>query len=94
MGKSGPNATLNLFFLGLGWRWVGESVGFILLFMFFNPTEFGESQKPYLFDKMVATHRVRDKGTNATQWLIALDWLRVVSYTRIVHSSGPEPQCP
>ena len=28
-GKCGPNATfLNLFFLGLGWPWVGEFVGF------------------------------------------------------------------
>ena len=36
MGKSGPNATLNLFFLGLGWPWVGEFVGFIIVFDMFN----------------------------------------------------------
>ena len=30
-GKSGPNATCNLFFLGLRWPWVGEFVGFIIL---------------------------------------------------------------
>ena len=26
VGKSGPKATFNLFFLGLGWPWVGEFV--------------------------------------------------------------------
>ena len=31
MGKSGPNPTFILFFLGLGWPWVGEFVGFIVL---------------------------------------------------------------
>ena len=25
VGNSGPNATFNLFFYGLGWPWVGES---------------------------------------------------------------------
>ena len=40
VGKSGPNATFNLFFLGLGWPWVGEFVGFVIIFilsMFSNP---------------------------------------------------------
>ena len=32
VGKRGPNATFNLFFLGLGWHWVGEFVGFIRIF--------------------------------------------------------------
>ena len=32
------NATFNLFFLGLGWPWVGEFVGFILIFTCF-PTQ-------------------------------------------------------
>ena len=39
--KSGPNATFNLIFLGLGWPWVGEFVGFIIIFtryMLSNPT--------------------------------------------------------
>ena len=36
VGKSGPNATLNLFFLGLGWPWVGEFVGFIVTFTCFQ----------------------------------------------------------
>ena len=36
--KSGPNATFNLFFLGSGWPWVGEFVGFILVFICF-PTQ-------------------------------------------------------
>ena len=31
VGKSGPTATCNLFFLGLGWPWVGEFVGFIII---------------------------------------------------------------
>ena len=35
MGKSGPNATFNLFCLGLGWPWVGEFVGFIIFFICF-----------------------------------------------------------
>ena len=38
MGKSGPHATFNLFFLGLGWPWVGEFVGFIIIFTCF-PTQ-------------------------------------------------------
>ena len=29
VGKSGPNATFNLFFGALCWPWVGEFVGFI-----------------------------------------------------------------
>ena len=31
VGKSGPNATSNLIFLGLGWPWVGEFVGLIII---------------------------------------------------------------
>ena len=48
-GKSGPIATFDLIFLGFGWPWVGEFVGFIIMFtwyMFSNPTEFGISQTP------------------------------------------------
>ena len=33
-GKSGPNATFNLIFLGLGWPWVGEFVGFMIIFLY------------------------------------------------------------
>ena len=34
VGKSGPNATFNnLFFLELGWPWVGEFDGFIIIFI-------------------------------------------------------------
>ena len=45
VGKSGPNATFNLIFLGLGWPWVGEFVGFTNnIHVFSNPTEFGKSQ--------------------------------------------------
>ena len=36
--KSDPNATFNLFFLGFGWPWVGEFVGFIIIFVCF-PTQ-------------------------------------------------------
>ena len=35
VGKSGPNATFNLIFLGLGWPWVGEFVGFMIIFICF-----------------------------------------------------------
>ena len=39
MGKSGPNAIFNLFFLGwLSWPWVGEFVGYIIIFTCF-PTQ-------------------------------------------------------
>ena len=48
VGKSGPNATLNLFLLGLGWPWVGEFVG-VILFMFSNPNYVGESQNTPFF---------------------------------------------
>ena len=48
VGKSGPNAAFTLIFLGLGWPWVGEFVGFMIIFnMLFNPTEFGRTQTPY-----------------------------------------------
>ena len=33
VGKSSPNTTLNVFFLGWGWPWVGESDGFIVTFI-------------------------------------------------------------
>ena len=35
VGKSGPIATFNLFFLGLGWPWVGEFVGFTITYTCF-----------------------------------------------------------
>ena len=46
-GKSGPNVTFNRIFIGLGWPWVGEFVGFIIIFTRF-PTQqnFGKSQTP------------------------------------------------
>ena len=31
VGKSGPNATFSLIFLRLGWPWVGEFDGFIII---------------------------------------------------------------
>ena len=38
VGKRDPNVTFNLIFLGLGWLWVGESIGFItIIYMFFRP---------------------------------------------------------
>ena len=48
VGKSGsgPSATLNHFFLGLGWPWVGEFVVFTILCiytMFSSLIEFGIS---------------------------------------------------
>ena len=38
LGRIDPNATLDLVFLGLGWPWVGEFVGFITIFTCF-PTQ-------------------------------------------------------
>ena len=54
MGKSGPNATFNLFFLG-----VGVALGWGVcrfhndVYMFSNPTEFSKSQTPYSGDTVV-----------------------------------------
>ena len=39
VGKSGPNATFNPIFLGLGWPWVGEFVGFIIIIFTCFPTQ-------------------------------------------------------
>ena len=54
MGKSGPIATFNLFFIGLGWPWVGEFVGFIIIFTCF-PTQhnFGKSQNTVLDNDLI-----------------------------------------
>ena len=41
--KVGQNATFNLIFLGLGWPWAGEFVGFIIIFICFPNQEFGKS---------------------------------------------------
>ena len=38
VGKSGPNATFHLIFRGLGWPWVGDFVGFTIIFTCF-PTQ-------------------------------------------------------
>ena len=38
VGKSGPTATFNLIFLGLRWPWVGEFVGFFIIYIGF-PTQ-------------------------------------------------------
>ena len=35
MGESGPNAPFIPIFLGLGWPWVGELVGFVVRFICF-----------------------------------------------------------
>ena len=36
VGKSGPFANFNLFFLGLGWPWVGQFVGFLVICICFS----------------------------------------------------------
>ena len=41
-GKSGPNASFDLVFLGLSWPWVAGSSS--VLSTFSNPAEFGKSQ--------------------------------------------------
>ena len=38
VGKSSPNSILEPIFLGLGWHWVGELVGFVTIFSCF-PTQ-------------------------------------------------------
>ena len=59
-GKKWPKMPLlTCFFLGLGWPWVGEFVGFIIIFtsfMFSNPTELGNSQTPYCVTTSGITH--------------------------------------
>ena len=43
-----PRLAHFFFFLGLGWSWVREFDGFIIIFIFVsNPTDFGKSQTPY-----------------------------------------------
>ena len=42
----------NLVFLGLGWPWVGEFVGFMIIctrYMFSSPTEFGIANTPFTY---------------------------------------------
>ena len=47
-GKERPKCHFLLFFLGLGWPWVGEFVGFIIAFICFPALpESGKSQTPY-----------------------------------------------
>ena len=56
--KTSPNATFNLFFLGLGWPWVGEFVGFITIFyMLSDPTEFSTIANTLLPVRMVRIAR-------------------------------------
>ena len=47
--KVAQNATFNLIFLGFGWPWVGEFIGFMVISicMFSNPILFGKSQTLY-----------------------------------------------
>ena len=54
MGKSGPNATFKPFFSGLGWPWVGECVGFILIFTCFpTPQNLVNCKTPYYINNSV-----------------------------------------
>ena len=56
MGKSGPIATFNLIFLGLGWLWVGEFVGFIIILICF-PTQ---DNLVYIANNTICNcHRIR-----------------------------------
>ena len=75
MGKSGPSASFNLFFHWLGWPWVGEFVGFIIIFICFptqhnlvyrtHPTTTGShsNQDPWCTQKPIYTaifsHHIR-----------------------------------
>ena len=49
-------------FLGLGWPWVGEFAGFIIIFMFSNPTEFG-TYIANTRDKEIRSEMSRIEGT-------------------------------
>ena len=46
-GKSGPNATCNLIYLGLGRPWVGEFVGFIIIMFICFPTQHNLVSRKY-----------------------------------------------
>ena len=61
MGKSGPNVTFNLFFPGLGWPWVGEFVGFIIVRKYF-PTQHNKVNRehPNKVQLVAATLYYRD----------------------------------
>ena len=70
-------ALSNLIFLGLGWPWVGEFVGFTIIFMFYNRTEiriinrkhpiklntsyFCQSEDIYIFSYITCTPVIRYK---------------------------------
>ena len=60
--KSGPNSTLNLFFLGLGWPWVGEFVGVIIIFICF-PTQhiLVYRKRPYYSSVYTNIHTTRTR---------------------------------
>ena len=48
-----PNATFHLIFLGLGWPWVGEFVGFILVVIFTCfPTQHNLVNRKHPFAKL------------------------------------------
>ena len=60
VGKSGPNATFNLIFLGLGWPRVGEFDGFFIIFICF-PTQQNlvNRQHPNIDVQSVLIFRIR-----------------------------------
>ena len=61
LGKNGPNATFNLFFLGLGSPWVGGFVGFIIIPIYF-PTQQNLVHRKHPIRRLIG-------------WLLIVDWL-------------------
>ena len=55
VGKGGPIATFNLIFLGSGWSWVGESVGFIIMVICF-PTQHLVNRKHRMSRNIIRNH--------------------------------------
>ena len=69
VGKSGRNATFNPFFLGLGWPWVGEFVGFIVIFKYFPTQQNLVNRKHPLFFFLLQEHKPR-KATRIERNLV------------------------
>ena len=101
MGKSGPIATFNLFFLRLHWPWVGEFVGFIKnIYMFPNPTDFDKSQSPYwkngsyISGDSGSVLRVTDKPTGTYLLKVSFGWgmpLKLLKWGNFPEKSGAIP---
>ena len=77
VGKSGPNATFNLIFLGLGWSWVGEFDGFTIPFVLFPIQQDLANRKPPIArGRITGAVAARPPKTLNTAWVDHLRCLK------------------